>query len=107
MAYRIAETSFYTICVYFFGAAITLWIISGISSKIIALIALLPNVFAAVVGLFTVLAIRWKRMFHTLVSGILIRFVENKPSTVICLAIVFVTGVIAAIARYLHLTAFL
>jgi hypothetical protein len=106
-AYRIAEESFYTFCVFLLGAATTIWIMSGISAKLLALIALLPNVFAAVVGAFSVLAIKWKKAFYLTVSGILIRCVDNSPLTVILGTAVFITGLIALIAKMLHLTAFL
>lgn len=106
-AYFAAKESIYTFVVFLSGAALVVWIMSGISAKLVALIALLPNLFAAIVGGFSVLAIKWKKLFYVTVSGILIRCVDNNPLTVILVTVVFISGLIAFIAKMLHLTSFL
>jgi hypothetical protein len=80
---------------------------AGASAKIVAFVALVPNAFAIIVSLFTLLLIIWRRPFHFIISEILIRCVEKSPFFFISGIIGFVTGVLAVLAHELHFTDFL
>ncbi len=105
--YYLANESIYTFGAFLVGGAITLWLMSGITSKIIVLIALIPSLIAISVGAISAILIKWRTFFHWVVSAILIRLVKNGPIPVILATITVTTGLAALVAKWLHLTAFI
>lgn len=105
--YQASGESLYTIVVFCLSAAVTLWFLSGISVKLVALIAFLPSLFAGIVGLFSLLAIKWKGAFHFILKSILIRCAEKSPIAVLLGIITFISGVLVILAKYLHIMSFL
>lgn len=105
--YYVANESIYTFCTFLVGGAITLWIMSGTAAKIIALLGLIPSLFAVAIGIFSSLAIKWNKTFHWMFSAALNRFVKNGPIPVALIIITLITTVVALVAKWLHLTAFL
>ena len=80
---------------------------AGGSAKLVVLIAFLPSAFAGIVGLFTLLAIKWRNAFHFIVSFILIRCVEKSPILFLVAMVTFISGVLVELAHLFKLTAFL
>ena len=103
----VADESLATIVVFLLSASITLWIMAGGSAKLVVLIAFLPSAFAGIVGLFTLLAIKWRNAFHFIVSFILIRCVEKSPILFLVAMVTFISGVLVELAHLFKLTAFL
>jgi hypothetical protein len=101
------QESIYTALLYCIFGSIDLWLLSSTSAKLIVLIAFVPSLFASAVGLFSLLAIRWKGQFHFIVKAILIRCAEKNPILVLLATFLFIAGVLTVLAKYLHFTAFL
>jgi len=87
-----------------FASSVVLWWASATSAKLVVLIALLPSVFAFFVGLFSLLAIKWKKAFHFLVASILIRCAETSPITLLLTTIVSISGILVFVCKCLHIT---
>jgi len=105
--YHCSDESLYTLTVFCLSTAFALWLLSGISVKLVALIAFLPSICAGIVGLFSLLAMKWKTAFHFILKSILIRCAEKSPIVVLLGTITFVSGVLVVLAKYLHIMAFL
>lgn len=79
----------------------------GSSTKVIAFIALLPSVFALLIGLITLIAVKWRNSFHIIIKSICIRLIEKNPFMVVMAIIAFITGLIQIAAKCIHFLGFL
>jgi hypothetical protein len=102
-----SDRSIYTLTVLFVISSFSLWCAAGISAKLVALISLLPAICGAMLGLLAVMLMRWKKVVHYIVKEALIRCVEANPIVVGLATVLFVSAVLAFVAKCLHLSAFL
>jgi len=105
--YHIAEDSFFTVILFLISSAFALLVTIGGSTKLVIFIALLPSLFAFAVGLFSLLAIKWRNGFHFIVKHLFIRLIEKSPFAVLTGIIIFVTGLIQCAAKFIHFLGFL
>jgi hypothetical protein len=105
--YHWSDESVYTSLAFCAVSTMGMWLASGLWGKLIALIAFVPSIFTVIVSLFSWLAIKWKKAFHLIVTGILIRCAEKGPFVVIGGSLILVSGLLTLIAHWLHVTAFL
>jgi hypothetical protein len=99
--------SLYGIFPLFSSAAFANWVLSGSYLKILVFIAYLPSVFTAIVGLFTLMSIKWRNAFHFILSSILIRCVEKGPVVFLVAAVTFLCSALAGMSYVIHLLDFL
>jgi hypothetical protein len=105
--FEITGDSLATLIAYLLSTSFTVWMLSGMSAKLVVLIALLPSIFAGIVGLFSMLAMKWKSAFHFILKSILIRCAEKSPVVVILSTITFISGMLVVLAKHLHILGFL
>jgi hypothetical protein len=105
--YHISADSIFTVVVFLASAAFALLVTIGGSTKLVIFIALLPSLFAFIVGVFSLLAIKWRNGFHFIVKHLFIRLIEKSPFVVLTGIIVFVTGLIQCAAKFIHFLGFL
>ena len=105
--FQITHESIYSALLYCFTGSVGIWLLSATSIKTIVLITFLPSVFAFGVGVFSLLAMKWKKAFHFIVKEILIRCAEKNPVVVLIATFAFIMGLLILLAKYLHVTVFL
>jgi hypothetical protein len=97
----VSDESLATAIAYLIFGIFFIWIKIGTSAKMIVFIAFLPSVIAAIVGAFTLLAMKWRNAFHFILSFILIRCAEKSPITFLVAIIAFASGILVELAHLL------
>ena len=105
--YQISLDSLSTVVLFLISSAFALLLTIGNSAKIVLFIALLPSLFAAFVGLFSLFAIKWRNGFHFIIKHLFIRFAQKNPFAVLIGIIIFVAGLVGCAARFIHFLGFL
>ena len=104
---RLADHSIYTLTVYSLGASITVWLLTSFTGKVVTLITFIPSVFAGIIGLLSLLVIKYRNGFYYVLVFFLIRCKESSPIVIIGGTIAFISAVVGLIAKYIHITGFL
>ena len=105
--WHVAETSFYTFCAFLTASSFAICILIGSAAKQFITIAILPNIYALIVGALSLLTIRCKNIMHWLISTVLLRCFETSPITILGACIAVLSFVLYKLAGLLHISAFL
>jgi hypothetical protein len=105
--YQVSADSLSTVVVYLASATFALLVTVGGSTKLVLFISLLPSMFAAFVGLFSLFAIKWRNGFYFIVKQLFIRLSQKNPFAVLIGIIVLVSGLIDCAAKFIHFLGFL
>jgi hypothetical protein len=105
--YYWSQESIWSALMYCICGSFGMWAMSTTAMKVLVLVAFLPSFFAFIVGLFSLIAMKWKSAFHFILQAVLIRCVEKNPMVVASATLIFISGLLAVVAKLMHLTAFL